>query len=474
MTLPESPFAAMTLARFAERYRERAISSQDVTAALLARIGRLEPRLRAFTIVDEERALARAAAVDRMRDAGVDLGPLMGVPFAVKDLYSVHGMPTHAGSRVDIGDLVAPQGSLVTQLERGGCVLLGKTRTTEFALGGYNLREAPPWNPCDLEVARMTGGSSHGSAVAMAAGLAGFTLGSDTGGSVRWPAALCGVVGYKATTDHWPQDGVFPLSRHMDSLGPFTACVADAALIEAAVSGVAPAPARPASSLVLALPGAHFEQNLEREVRDCFRHVLERLRAAGATIVEVPLPEAGEIDEVFGRLVTAEWLAHVGRERFLANEALLDPVAAARVRGGLDLRADEYVRLDARREVLVDLMRRRAEGIDGWISPTVVTLPQPCASYTTVESAAAWNRLNTQNTRPANLFGQCGISLPMHQLGASLPAGVQLTAPPARDRDLLAAALAIERVIGTAPAPSLSAWAAAAGCGNGNGNGATG
>ena len=188
------------------------------------------PKLRAFTFVDTERALARAKAIDRLLAAGIDLGPLMGVPIAVKDLFSVDGMPTTAGSDVDIADLVPPQGRFVDRLQRAGCVILGKTATTEFALGGFNLRRPPPWNPCDPEVARMTGGSSHGSAVAMAAGLCAFSLGSDTGGSVRWPAALCGVVGYKATTDHWPQDGIFPLSRAMDSIGVFTRCVADAAL----------------------------------------------------------------------------------------------------------------------------------------------------------------------------------------------------------------------------------------------------
>jgi aspartyl-tRNA(Asn)/glutamyl-tRNA(Gln) amidotransferase subunit A len=453
MNMPASPLAGLTLAQFGERYRAHAVSALDTTRVLLERIHALEPRLRAFTFIDDEGALARAEAVDALRNAGVDLGALMGVPFAVKDLVSVAGMPTSAGSRVDVSDLVPPQGTFLTRLLRSGAILLGKTRTTEFALGGFNLREPPPWNPCDPQVARMTGGSSHGSAVAMAAGLAGFTVGSDTGGSVRWPAALCGVVGYKTTTDHWPQDGVFPLSRGMDSLGVFTAGVADAALVEAAVTGAARAGAKRASALVLALPGEHFEQGIDREVADCFALALERLRAAGATIVDVPLPEAGEIDAVFGRLVTAEWLAFFGRERFLAHEAAFDPVAAARIRGGLDLPADEYVRLCTRRDELVQMMQQRGEGIDAWISPTVVTLPQPCASFTTVESVAAWNRLNTQNTRPANLFGQCGISLPMQQLGAPLPAGLQLVSAPDRDVDLLAAALTVESVIGS-PVPS--------------------
>lgn len=450
MNIPPSPFAAITLTEFAARFRRGEITSAAATAALLARIDALQPRLRAFTFIDPGRALAQAEAIDRLLGAGVDLGPLMGVPVALKDLFSVDAMPTTAGSNVDIADLVAPQGGFVTQLQRCGCVLLGKTATSEFALGGFNLNTPPPWNPCDPHVARMTGGSSHGSAVAMAAGLAGFTVGTDTGGSVRWPAALCGVVGYKSTTDHWPQDGVFPLSRDMDSIGTFTTSVADAAVIDAALAGQRMVEPQRASTLVLALPGAHFLQHIDREVHDCFVRAVDLLRAAGATIVDIPLPEAAEIDVVFGHLVIAEWLAFTGRERFLANASRIDPVTAARIRAGLDLQADEYVRLCARRDELVDMITARAEGIDGWISPTVVTLPAPCSDFRTVDDAAAWNRLNTQNTRPGNLFGQCGISLPMQHLGAPWPAGLQLCAPPRRDRELLASALAIEAVIGPA------------------------
>ncbi|MDQ2928744.1 MAG: amidase [Pseudomonadota bacterium] len=443
-----SPFHDITLATFARRLRAGELSAEATTRTLLTRIDTANPKLRAFTFIAAERALAQAAAVDRLLAAGVDLGPLMGVPIAVKDLFSVDGMPTTAGSEVDISDLVRPQGRFIDRLQRAGCVILGKTATTEFALGGFNLNTPPPWNPCDPQVARMTGGSSHGSAVAIAAELAGFALGSDTGGSVRWPAAMCGVAGYKATTNHWPQDGVFPLSRDMDSLGVFASCVEDLVFVHAALAEAPMATPIEASRLVLALPGDHFFQNIEPEVRACFERAESLLRAAGATIREVALPEAAEIDAVFGSLVSAEWLAFVGRERFLANESRIDPVVAARVRGGLDLRADEYVRLASRHHALVKRMAERAEGIDGWISPTVVKLPAPCSDFRTVDDVAAWNRATTQNTRPANLFGQCGVSLPMQHLGAPWPAGFQLCAAADDDRRMLAVALTIEGVIG--------------------------
>lgn len=448
MNLPPSSFQDCSLTAFAHRLRSHEITAHRAARDLLTRIDAADGKLRSYTHVDGERALARAAAVDGLLAAGIDLGPLMGVPIAVKDLFSVDGMPTRAGSEVDIADLVPPQGRFIERLQRAGCVIVGKTATTEFALGGFNLKRPPPWNPCDPDVARMTGGSSHGSAVAMAAGLCGFSLGSDTGGSVRWPAALCGVAGYKATTDHWPQDGIFPLSREMDSIGVFAAGAEDLRVVHAALAGTAVAAAPLPATLVLALPGAHFLQNLDPAVEACFARSLELLRSAGVTLCEVALPESAEIDEVFGRLVTAEWLAFIGRDRFLANEAVIDPVVVARVRGGLDLRADDYVRLSSRQRRLTAIMAERAEGIDAWISPTVVKLPAPCADFSNVEEVAAWNRVTTQNTRPANLFGQCGVSMPMQHLGAPWPAGLQLCGAPGTDRRLLAVAAAVEHVIG--------------------------
>ena len=458
MSLSTSPFADITLAEFAARFRRGEISAHDTTVALLTRIETLQPRLRAFTFVDPGRALAQAAGIDRLRSAGVDLGPLMGVPVALKDLFTVTSMPTTAGSRMDVSDLVPPQGRFVTLLERGGCILLGKTATTEFAMGGFNLREPPPWNPCDTTVPRMTGGSSHGSAVAMAAQLAGFTLGSDTGGSVRWPAALCGVTGYKTTKGHWPLDGVFPLSHSLDSLGCFTRSVADAAYVEAAIAGETPRSAMHPEALVLALPGDHFFQNVDADVRACFDRAVARLRTVGARMVEIATPEAGEIDEVFGPMLASEWLAFVGRERFLANEALMDAVPAARARAGLDVRADDYVRLASRQRALVAMLRERSRGIDAWITPTVAVTPAPCAEFRSVAAVAAWNRLNTQNTRPGNLFGQCGVSLPIHHLGAPLPVGLQLCGAPGSDAHLLAVAQTVEAIVGCPPALSLDDW----------------
>ena len=458
MSLIGFPFDDMSLASFATAFRSGEISSFDVTQRILARIDALQPRLAAYSYVDHDGALSRAAAVDAMRAAGSDLGPLMGVPIALKDLYTVRGMPTNAGSRVDVSDLVPPQGPFVTSLQRAGCVILGKTVTTEFALGGINLAHRMPWNPCDADIARMTGGSSHGSAVAMAAGLAAITFGSDTGGSVRWPAALCGTVGYKATADHWPTEGVFPLSKSMDSLGVFSSRAADAAFVEAALRGDAPAQPPPANRLALGVPTEHFFNNIDSDVRACFDEATKRLRARGVQLVPVPVPEAIEQEALFARLLPVEWLAFFGRERFVANRQNMDPVVQARAGVGLDVAADEYVRYEQRRKQLIALMRERMRGLDAWITPTVVVVPGPLADYDTVDKAAAWNKLTAQNTRPANMFAQCGISLPIHQLCGTLPVGLQLCGAPGADAHLLEVASTVEDVLGRPPIAHVEAF----------------
>lgn len=462
MSLPLPP-VPQGLAAAAGELRAGRTTASELTQRALARIAALEPRLNAFLHLDAARALAHAQALDRLRGSGIDLGPLMGVPVAVKDHFSVTGMPTTAGTRLDIADLVAPPGPFVRSLLEAGCVLLGKTRSTELALGGFNLTQASPWNPCDAQQPRMTGGSSHGSAVAMAAGLVGFAAGTDTGGSVRWPAALCGVVGYKASASHWSCEGVFPLAAELDSVGVFTPSARDAAWLEAALSrGARDAPAAlpPPEALTLALPRANFLEQLDDAVGATFERAVGKLAQAGVRIRPIELPEAGEIDEVFRSLVPAELLAFLGRARLERQADRLDPVVAERVQAAFSLPADEYVRMRRRRLQIERIVRERLQGCDGWLSPTSPVLPAPTARYTHVADVAAWNRLATRNTRPGNLFGHCGISLPIHHLGAPLPVGLQLCAVGGADRALLAAACTVEQVLGTAEAAAAEPLAA--------------
>ena len=192
-TLPADPFAS-GIAAFAEDLRAGRTSSVAATEACLERIAALNPKLDAFQLVDGTRARAAAAAIDALLAAGTDLGPLMGVPIGVKDIIAVEGLPTTNGSLYQTAHLNGPEGTIVQRLKEAGCVILGKTKTVEFALGATGVNEArgTPWNPWDSSIQRIPGGSSSGSAVATAAGLCAFALGTDTGGSVRIPACFTG------------------------------------------------------------------------------------------------------------------------------------------------------------------------------------------------------------------------------------------------------------------------------------------
>src|SRR5690625_4613031 len=237
--LPADPIAPLGLDGFAYRFRRGEITSEAATRAYLARIEALDGKLGSYQHVAAEQALKTAQAMDRLRDAGVDLGPLMGVPVSVKDLLVVEGMPTTAGSRLDLGDIVGPEeGSFVQALRRAGCVILGKTKMVEFALGitGVSESRGTPWNPWDLKTHRLPGGSSSGAGVAAAAGLCAVAIGSDTGGSVRVPAALNGLFGLKVTFGCWANDASMPLAPHLDTIGLLTPTVRDAAIAFAAIN----------------------------------------------------------------------------------------------------------------------------------------------------------------------------------------------------------------------------------------------
>jgi aspartyl-tRNA(Asn)/glutamyl-tRNA(Gln) amidotransferase subunit A len=212
-------------------------------------------------------------------------------------------------------------------------------------------------------------------------------------------------------------------------------------------------------ALTLAVPTQHFMDEIDAPVQRCFEAAITRLRAAGARIVAAELPEASEIDEVFKSLVTADLLAFLGRERVKAQFERLDVVAAARLDVAFEVRADDYAKMLARRRVLERVVAERGAGIDAWLSPTVPMLPEPIAHFRSVADVAAWNRRATRNTRPGNLFGQCGISLPIQHLGAepmgvssaaALPVGLQLCAAPGQDAALLALASAVEELLGPA------------------------
>ncbi|MBX2878533.1 MAG: amidase, partial [Granulosicoccus sp.] len=229
-SLPEDPYAN-GLRAYAQQIRDGSLSVTQAITQTLSRIEALDSRLEAFEYVNSEQALIAAKSIDNLLATGTDLGPLTGVAVAVKDIITVDGMPVTNGSNADTAHLNGPEGQVIRKLRQAGCIIIGKTKTVEFALGatGANDSRGIPWNPWDNNTHRIPGGSSSGSAVAVAAGLCGFALGSDTGGSIRIPACYNGLFGHKTTVGLWPTDGVFPLSPTLDSVGPLCRYAEDAA-----------------------------------------------------------------------------------------------------------------------------------------------------------------------------------------------------------------------------------------------------
>jgi aspartyl-tRNA(Asn)/glutamyl-tRNA(Gln) amidotransferase subunit A len=451
--LPADPLATRSFAQYAADLRSGSISALSVVEAYLERIRQLNPKIDAVSVLDDDRALAAAKGIDCLLQAGQDPGPLAGLPILVKDLYQVNGLTITAGSRLDVRE-IAPcdEGPIIVSLRQAGCIILGKTRTTEFAMGGFNLTHPLPWNPCDLKTKRMTGGSSHGSAAGMAAGLCAFSLGSDTGGSVRQPAAFAGTVGFKASPEYWPTAGVFPMSPGLDSLGVFAKTAGDAHWVVSnlpfvrnpSISGIDV----PAESLRFGLPSHHIFDHCDAESKQTFEQALVRLRAAGVRVEAIEIPEVAEMDAVFGGMVPTDVLAFVGRERFLAAEKILDPVVWARTQAAFDLKATDYIAIQRKFKDICQQVNRRLAGLDGWICPTIPRVAPPVEGYDSLEKIAEWNRINTANTRPGNLFGQCGISLPMRGVSTGLPLGFQIMAAPMTDDRLIRIAITVERLLG--------------------------
>ncbi|TDI58264.1 MAG: amidase [Alphaproteobacteria bacterium] len=458
--LPPDPLESGGIAEYGKRLRAGDITAEDATVAYLDRIEALDPKLGAYEYIAGEQALKAARALDLLLAAGTDLGPLMGVPVAIKDLFAVEGMPAHAGSNLDLSDVIGVEGSFVKRLKRAGCVILGKTKTVEFALGttGISKPRGTPWNPWDAKVHRVPGGSSSGSGVSAAASLCGFAIGTDTGGSVRLPASFCGVFGLKTTVGLWPTDGVFPLSPDLDSIGLMTRSAADAALVFAALTRQPVPRARPRRGLRLGRPSNYFFDNLEKQVEQCLEAALAALAEAGVEIVPVEVPEAPEREKYFPVALPADLITVLGRERFVEGRDAIDPIVAARGEVGLDVGAPEYNRLQRRRRELCDSVKERFRGLDGWLTPTIARVTVPLSDFDDLEEGMKLTLAITQATQPVNLLALCSTSTPIQQLGAQLPVGLQVVCPGGGDADALSIALAIEDVVGSPPHPDLSGF----------------
>lgn len=407
-----------------------------------------------FTRLYGDAALAAARGADALQANGVALPALAGLPVSIKDLYDVAGETTLAGSRVCIGEPPASADApAVTRLRRAGAAILGKTNMTEFAFSGVGINPhfGTPHNPGDLQRARIPGGSSSGAAVSVALGLAVAGLGSDTGGSIRIPAALCGLVGFKCTQRRVPRQGALELSRTLDTVCAMTRSVQDCLTVDAVLSGgELPVRRRPLQGLRLAVPATLMLDGLDATVAAAFSRSLSRLSAQGAHIVDLPLAEVSEIAgiNVPGGLSPIEAFA-VHRDRLARDRAAFDARVAARVALGEAVRAADYLTLLDRRQDWIIRMEAALQGFDAFLCPTVpMVAPEIAPLQASDDAFFKTNGLLLRNPFVVNFLDGCAFSLPCHAPD-ELPVGLMLASVCNDDARLAAVALAVEAALGS-------------------------
>jgi aspartyl-tRNA(Asn)/glutamyl-tRNA(Gln) amidotransferase subunit A len=445
---------AETIATFGRRWRARQVTSLEVVEECLRRIDDDNPRLNAFILVMADEARAAARQADRDLAAGIDRGPLHGVPVSIKDLIDVRGTPTTAASRVRDGHVAEHDAPAVARLRRAGAVLIGKTNLHEFAFGVTNEDSAfgPARHPVDP--ARSPGGSSGGSAVSVAAGMAAGTLGTDTGGSIRIPAAACGLVGLKPAYGEVPTEGVVPLSHALDHVGPLAHTVADAWLIYRSLlvsdppQPIPPLTPAPITGLRLAIPRDYFCDLLDEQVRARFEEGLERLRGAGARIDTVEIPHAAHIAATYLIAVLADAAAYHAVTLETMPERYT-PSVRTRLEMGRYVLAEDYVRAQKGREVLRDEVDTALSEQDALVLPTL-PIPAPLLGVNTItlgDREEPVRNLLLRLTQLFNLTGHPAVSMPCGRTAAGLPCGMQLVGARMQTGALMRVALACEAFV---------------------------
>jgi aspartyl-tRNA(Asn)/glutamyl-tRNA(Gln) amidotransferase subunit A len=443
-----------TLADVRRALQSGASSAGEIIEAALARIARGNDKLHAFVVVDGERARADAAHIDALRKCGVKLGPLAGAPIAVKDIIDVAGHPTRAGSLTRAGAAPAAQDAPVVQLMRAaGAVVIGKTHTVEYAFGGWGTNETigTPHNPRDQSRARAPGGSSSGSGVAVAAGLCVAALGSDTGGSIRLPASFCGIVGLKTTAGLIDKSGVLPLAPMLDTIGPMTNSVADAAAL---LSVLAPAQdARApgwsarldtlASGQIAGVAGrrvgiiANLGVGLHDDAARVLAETCARLEALGAVLTEISLSETlRDLAAPCGDLLAIDAYRFYGHFAE-ADPSLLGAPVRRRILAGRDIPAHRLMSFLEHRGAKKREFALLFDRFDALLTPTT-PLPAPVIAE------------NDENVPPSfltrwvNYLDLAALSLPMGATREGLPIGMQIAVPGLREPMALEIGAALE------------------------------
>jgi len=439
-----------SLSSHAEQMRT-APTAGDLVEASLDAIRQHNERTNAFILVDADGARAAARAVDEERRRGVDRGALHGMPISVKDLIDVAGQPTTAASRVRAGHVAERDATVVKRLREAGAVIIGKTNLHEFALGTTSEESAfgAVHNPRD--VSRSAGGSSGGSAAAVATKMGVASLGSDTGGSIRIPAAVCGVVGLKPSMGEVPTDGVVPLSTTFDNVGPITRSVMDAATLWAVLAGrpAASVAVRSARSVVLGALGDYFTALLDADVRAVYTRAVEHLKGAGVRVESRSIPGTSTIVDAYVNISLPE-AAHWHTPTLDSKAGDYQPPVRERLERGRTIPAVSYLQAFDTRAALTRAVDAALENCDALVLPSVaIVAPTIGAEKITTDNGesllvrAAMLRL----TQLFNVTGNPAISLPIPTNG--LPVGLQLVGKRGETEALLGTALVCEQLLGT-------------------------
>ncbi len=407
---------------------------------------------RTFTAVHAEQARGAADAMDLLRRAGRAPSRWAGIPISLKDLFDIAGEVTRAGSHaLDDAPPATAHAPVVQRMLAAGFVPIGRTNMTEFAFSGLGINPhyGTPLSPWDRANARIPGGSSSGAAVSVADGMAVAALGTDTGGSCRIPAALCGVVGYKPTARRVPIDGVLPLAPSLDSVGPLAPSVACCRIVDATLAGETPGQATPAMlpGLRLAVPSNVMLDGMDTQVAAALERALSRLSAAGARIVDTAFTVFDEIPAVnaTGGFAAAEAYAW-HRELLRTKGTLYDPRIRVRIARGETQSAAAYIALVATRRRLVAAFDAATRAFDALLMPTCPIVPPRIAE---LDGEREYNRINLlllRNTAYANFLDRCAISLPCHRPGEA-PVGLMLMGDTSGDAGLFAMAQAVEAAL---------------------------
>lgn len=450
--MPPAIESKPTVLSLAEDLAAGRTTSRALIEAALARIA--DPTgegTRTFIKVYSDTARAAADAQDRLRAAGYVTSPLAGLPVSIKDLFDVAGERTLAGSKaLDDMPPAKHDAPIVARLRAAGVILIGRTNMTEFAFSGVGINPhyGTPGNPCDRRC--IPGGSSSGAAVSVADGGAVVAIGTDTGGSVRIPAALCGLAGLKPTQKRISRAGATPLSTTLDSIGPLANSVACCAIVDAVMAGeepIAPPPV-PVEALRLCVPQSLVLDDLAPAVATAFADACTRLSRRGARIVDLPLTELGEYRAInvkggFAPIEALAWhrplLARRGDE--------YDPRVRSRIERSGGMTAVEYVDLCTARADLIARVAARTTDFDALLMPTVAITAPPIAAFAQDEDYFRLNALILRNPSIINFLDRCAVTLPIHEAGA-MPIGLMVVGERGGDRHLLAVARGIEAAIG--------------------------